>query len=105
MLRVRRRRDARAGVGSHGERDAPGCWHHAGADLGGLEADPLLPPLPPPRLQSIGNWISKGHGNFSAILYPSRRRRAGRNLVIFRNRLNPGDAVIPRSQQPTKSWP
>jgi RES domain-containing protein len=69
------------------------------------EADPLLPPPPPSRLQCIGYWISNGHGNFSAILYPSRRRRAGRNLVIFRNRLGPGDAIMPRSQRPTKSWP
>lgn len=73
--------------------------------LADWEPDPLLPTPPPTRLQSIGYWISKGHGNFSAILYPSKRRRAGRNLVIFRNRLNSGDAVIPRSQKPTKSWP
>ena len=73
--------------------------------LADWEPDPLLPPPPPTRLQSIGYWVSLGFGNISAILYPSRRRSMGRNIVIFKSRLSPGDSIDPRSKNPTKSWP
>lgn len=71
------------------------------------ESDPLRPsPLPAPtRLQSIGYWISKGFGNFSAILYPSARRKTGYNLVIFKERLGPDDSVTPISRKVTRGWP
>ncbi|MEO7414113.1 MAG: hypothetical protein ABIZ81_12235 [Opitutaceae bacterium] len=73
--------------------------------LADWEADPLLPPPPATRLQTIGYWISQGHGNFSAILYPARRRSRGRNLVIFKGQLAPGDSITPLSKHPTKSRP
>lgn len=73
--------------------------------LADWEPDPLLPPPPPTRLQAIGYWISLGHGNFSAILYPARWRSTGRNLVIFKDRLGLSDSVVPLSKRPTKSWP
>jgi hypothetical protein len=70
------------------------------------EVDPLVHPPPvPTKLQGIGYWISKGYGGFSAILYPSRRKPSGRNLVIFKNQLGPSDSVTPLSSVPTKGWP
>jgi RES domain-containing protein len=69
------------------------------------EPDPLLPQPPPTRLQAIGYWVSKGFGNFSAILYPSARRKTGYNLVVFKERLGPGDSVNATSRTPTKGWP
>jgi len=73
--------------------------------LADWEGDPLLPPPLPTRLQTIGCWISQGHGNFSAILYPARRRSTGSNRVIFKGRLGSGDSINPLSKHPTKSWP
>jgi RES domain-containing protein len=70
------------------------------------EVDPLLhPPPTPTKLQGIGYWVSKGHGRFSAILYPSRRKRGGRNLVLFKSQMGPRDFVTPFSSVPTKGWP
>jgi RES domain-containing protein len=69
------------------------------------EPDPILPRPPPTRLQAIGHWVSKGFGNFSAILYPSARRKTGYNLVIFKNQLGPDDSVTATSARPTRGWP
>jgi RES domain-containing protein len=69
------------------------------------EPDPILPPPPPTRLQAIGYWVSKGFGNFSAILYPSARRKTGYDLAIFKDQLGPDDSVTPMSARPTRGWP
>ena len=69
------------------------------------EPDPLIDPPPPiTRLQVIGYWISKGHGDFSGIVCPSARRKNGHNLVIYKDRVIGGDSVIPVSSVATKGW-
>jgi RES domain-containing protein len=76
-----------------------------GISLREIEADWKGKPHQPSQLQLIGYWVSKGYGKFSAILYPARRRQAGKNIVIFKECLTRGDYVTPVSRKPTKGWP
>jgi len=69
------------------------------------ESDPLHPSIDPTRLQAIGYWISKGYGNFSAIVCRSARRKTGHNIVIFAGRVTSPDLVDPISRKPTQGWP
>jgi RES domain-containing protein len=76
-----------------------------GISLREIRADWKDKPHQPSQLQLIGYWVAKGYGNFTAILYPGRRRRTGKNIVIFKECLAAGDCVTPISRKPTKGWP